>query len=206
MSDEKIVPLINDKFCGTDQLDCYDASGNPGPGVTHEIANAKIKELSLKLDKREQEALADEDRYHNALARIDELEHRLELYAKAGDGSDIKMEIGDCDGIGCRDETIKILQAQVDRYRYLIERDITYDVACKDCEHGLNFSTAICPICTEAEVRKWTLLHQERRFERDKLQWKLNDITRVLDRLNKNEITNERDALAQIEQLMEQPK
>lgn len=70
----------------------------------------------------------DEQSWQLAKARIDELEARLELEGTAGDGSKVKIDIGDCDGIGCRDETIKLLDARVEklskwRDELLVERD-----------------------------------------------------------------------------------
>lgn len=41
--------------------------------------------------------------------RIAELEARLELTTQDG----MRLGIGDCDGIGCRDETIRLLDARV---------------------------------------------------------------------------------------------
>lgn len=49
--------------------------------------------------------------------RIAELEKRLEL--TLSDGS--KIDIGDCDGIACRDETIALLDAKVKRMKPLVE-------------------------------------------------------------------------------------
>ena len=43
-----------------------------------------------------------------AQKRIAELEDRLELTATCSDGSKVKLQIGTCDGIGCRDATIKL--------------------------------------------------------------------------------------------------
>ena len=48
--------------------------------------------------------------------RIAALEERLELWAEDGEGNKVKLEIGDSDGIGCRDETIKLLDEKVKRY------------------------------------------------------------------------------------------
>lgn len=59
-----------------------------------------IRRLQIALDARD--------------ARIKELEDRLELTASTLDGKKtIKLEIGDCDGIGCRDETIKLLKERI---------------------------------------------------------------------------------------------
>jgi len=47
--------------------------------------------------------------------RVTELEERLELWATTGDGKRIKTDIGDCDGIGCRNETIKLQDERIEK-------------------------------------------------------------------------------------------
>lgn len=67
-----------------------------------------------------------------AARRIEALEKRLELVATGGDGKPWPVEIGDMDGIGCRNETIAILQAQNDSYRLrVIEAESKLDKATK---------------------------------------------------------------------------
>ena len=50
-------------------------------------------------------------------ARIEALENRLELTGKNGLGEPVKTDIGECDGISCRDETIKLLDENEARLR-----------------------------------------------------------------------------------------
>ena len=49
--------------------------------------------------------------------RITALEERLELWAEDGEGNKVKLEIGDSDGIGCRDETIDMLDEKLQQIR-----------------------------------------------------------------------------------------
>jgi hypothetical protein len=44
-----VTVLITDATVSTDQLEAFDAAGNPGPGTTSAMAFAKVKELSSKL-------------------------------------------------------------------------------------------------------------------------------------------------------------
>ena len=44
-------------------------------------------------------------------------EERLELWAEDGEGNKVKLEIGDSDGIGCRDETIRLLDETLQQVR-----------------------------------------------------------------------------------------
>ena len=47
--------------------------------------------------------------------RVVSLEDRLEVYsAPDARGKRIYLDIGDCDGIGCRDETIKLLDKRIE--------------------------------------------------------------------------------------------
>lgn len=48
-------------------------------------------------------------------ARIKKLEDRLEVYSTPdAHGKRIYLDIGNCDGIGCRDETIKLLDKRIE--------------------------------------------------------------------------------------------
>lgn len=79
-----------------------------------------VAALAAKLAEAERERGAWQDLFSQACeyrdtfqARAYALERRLELYATTGDGKVVKLEIGDSDGIGCRNETIKLLDQRI---------------------------------------------------------------------------------------------
>lgn len=56
--------------------------------------------------------------------RIEQLEARLELYPVNGKGEkqiDLKLDIGTCDGIGCRDETIYQLDKRIEQLEKVLD-------------------------------------------------------------------------------------
>lgn len=48
-NDDNVTVLINRKTVGIDQLEEFDAAGIPGPGVTAEMAFAKVRQLSERI-------------------------------------------------------------------------------------------------------------------------------------------------------------
>ena len=68
--------------------------------------------------------LSERDELEQAQIRIDALEDRLELYPVNFDGTrcaDLKLEIGSNDGIGCREDTIALLDENNSQLRSIIK-------------------------------------------------------------------------------------
>ena len=63
-----------------------------------------------------------------AQAEIEKLRTRLELTATNGNGETVTLEIGECDGISCRDKTIRMQEAEIERMRLVVDAALTFVV------------------------------------------------------------------------------
>ena len=77
-----------------------------------EIMDVEVDKLKAKLAEVEKERDGFKLKFEAQQFRIAELEERLELTAENGVGELVKIDIGECDGIACRDETIKWLEGK----------------------------------------------------------------------------------------------
>ena len=88
-------------------------------------------------------------------ATIKKMHDRLELTARDLDGNPVELEIGSCDGIGCRDATIELLEAQINRLRGKLKQLDPDPVVC-DCRE------AICPHTPIAQLPRQELVNHFR--------------------------------------------
>lgn len=82
------------------------------------MSKSRVKRLAAQMVETPPEKLVEIiDRQMTEISRLTaalaDAERRLELWATAGNGERYKLEIGDMDGIGCRNETIKLLDARI---------------------------------------------------------------------------------------------
>lgn len=91
-----------------------------------EARHAECGRRGITMHRRGEQAHADRAtllRAYRELAQENErLRARLELTVYRSDGTPEQIDIGDCDGIACRDATIEILDGNVSRLRALRER------------------------------------------------------------------------------------
>lgn len=86
--------------------------------VAADLAHFPKLELVAAAD----EIVALRSKLASAEKRVDELSARLELSVDVPGGHPMQIDIGEMDGIGCRNETIKLLQENGDRLRSRLDR------------------------------------------------------------------------------------